>query len=372
MWIPSTTGNWWKHVWAGRMHEIGRMRPTRQIRRPVDAVHSPFPCAPRKGDPLRGRFAMARQQFRERLRHFIVQIPRSYILRLGKLLGDIWCVVDVPRRRTVVRNLEFTHPHLLRDEIRSLTRCIFQHLGITLLEISQMGFFSREDVLSRVRVVGAEHYRDAMKGSRGVVFVSAHLGNWEMALQFAACYLPVPVFTVAKHMRFKPLDRWLTNLRTRLGARVIFKEGAFSEMAKTVRNGGVVILLVDMSRRRDGVDVNFFGRKATATPGAALVALRCDSPVIPAFCYRDADGKLTGRFYPAVSMQRTGDLRSDVAVNTQLITDVVEQAIREHMDQWFWYHRKWKKHYPELYTEFFARKKRRKEKRERDGRVEPA
>jgi len=315
---------------------------------------------------------MARQQLKERLRRLIVTIPRSYILRLGRLLGDVWRLVDAPRRRTVVRNLEFTQPHLSRDEIRSLTRRIFQHLGTTFLEISQMGFFSQEDVLSRVRVVGAEHFRDAMNGPGGVVLISAHLGNWEMALQFAACYLPVPVVTVAKHMRFKPLDRWLTNLRTRLGARVIFKEGAFSEMAKTVRNGGVVILLVDMSRRRDGVDVNFFGRKATATPGAALVALRCNSPVVPGFCFRGADGWLTAQFYPALSIQRTGDLRSDLAVNTQLIADVVEQAIHEHIDQWFWYHRKWKKHYPELYAEFFAQKQRRREKREQDGRSEPS
>jgi KDO2-lipid IV(A) lauroyltransferase len=314
---------------------------------------------------------MNRRQFSNRLRRFIVQIPRSYILRLGKLLGSIWWMLDVPRRHTVVRNLEFTHPHLLRVEIHSLTRRVFQHLGTTFLEISQMGLFSREDVLSRVRVVGAEHFRDAMNGPGGAVFISAHLGNWEMALQFAACYFPVPVVTVAKHMRFKLLDRWLTNLRTRLGARVIFKEGAFAEMARTVRSGGVVILLVDMSRRRDGVDVNFFGHKATATPGAALVALRCNSPVIPGFCFRGADGQLTVQFCPAVPIQRTGDLRSDLIVNTQLITDVVEQAIREHMDQWFWYHRKWKKHYPELYADFFARKQRRKEKRETDGRVGP-
>jgi len=314
---------------------------------------------------------MARQQLKEGLRRLIVTMPQSYILRLGRLLGDLWRLVDVPRRRTVVRNLEFAQPHLSRAEIRSLTRRIFQHLGTTLLEISQMGFFSREDVLSRVRVVGEQDLRDAMNGPGGVVFISAHLGNWEMALQFAACYFPVPVLTVVKRMRFKPLDRWLTNLRTRLGTRVVFKEGAFAEMAKTVRNGGVVILLVDMSRRQDGVDVNFFGHKATATPGAALVALRCNSPVIPGFCFRGADGRLTVQFCPAVPVQRTGDLRSDVAVNTQLITDVVEQAIREHMDQWFWYHRKWKKHYPELYAEFFAQKQRRKERRERNGQAEP-
>jgi KDO2-lipid IV(A) lauroyltransferase len=313
---------------------------------------------------------MVHQQGREKLRRFIAHMPRRYIIRLGKLLGEIERMVDVPRRRTVVRNLEFTHPHLSRNEIHRLSRRIFHHLGITVLEICQLGFLSREEVLARLRVEGAEHFHKAVEGNRGLVFISAHLGNWEMALQFAACYFPVPVVTVAKHMRFAPLDRWLTRLRTRLGARVIFKEGAFTDMAKTVRSGGILTLLIDMSRRRDGVDVIFFGRRATATPGAALVALRCNSPVIPGVCIRGADGELTIRIYPAIPMQRTGDLRSDLIVNTQLMTDAVERAIREHIDQWFWYHRKWKKHYPELYVDFFARKQKRKEKRERDSRAE--
>ena len=186
---------------------------------------------------------MVSQRLRERLRRLIVIMPRSYILRLGRLLGDTWRLVDFLRRRTMVRNLGFLIPTCPRPR-SGLIRRIFQQVGITLLEISQTGFFSQDDILSSVRVVGAENLRDAMNGPGGVVLIPAYLGNWEMALQFAACYPPAPVLTVAKHMRFKPLDRWLSNLPTRLGARVIFKRGGFSGMAKTVRNGGVVILLV--------------------------------------------------------------------------------------------------------------------------------
>jgi KDO2-lipid IV(A) lauroyltransferase len=129
---------------------------------------------------------------------------------------------------------------------------------------------------------------------------------------------------------------------------------------KAVRNGEVLTLLMDMGRDREGVDVTFLGRKATATPGAALVALRCDSPVIPGFCVREADGDLTVRFYPAISLKRTGNLRSDIQTNTQLMSDAVERAVRAHPGQWGWHQRKWKKHYPSLYPEFFARKARRK------------
>jgi lauroyl/myristoyl acyltransferase len=80
--------------------------------------------------------------------------------------------------------------------------------------------------------------------------------------------------------------------------------------------------------------------------------------VIPVACIRDDDGELTARFYPAVSLQRTGDFRSDIQLNTQLMTDAVEAAVRDYPEQWGWYQRKWKKHYPELYHEFFARKAR--------------
>jgi KDO2-lipid IV(A) lauroyltransferase len=290
----------------------------------------------------------------------VARIPRQHILRLGAALGEIAYVLDVPHRRTIFRNLRFIYPDMSWNRVRELSRQVFRHFGITFLEMLQMAFSSREDVLGRIRTAGEEHYLAAVQENRGVIFISAHLGNWEMALQFAACYFQAPVLTVAKHLPVAFLDRRLTRLRTRFGAKVLFKKNVLPDMVKAVRNGEVLTLLMDMGRDREGVDVTFLGRKATATPGAALVALRCDSPVIPGFCVREADGDLTVRFYPAISLKRTGNLRSDIQTNTQLMSDAVERAVRAHPGQWGWHQRKWKKHYPSLYPEFFARKARRK------------
>ena len=133
-------------------------------------------------------------------------------------------------------------------------------------------------------------------------------------------------------------------------------------MRQALRRGEVTGLLIDQAKRSESVDVRFFGKRVTATPAAALLAFRCKSPVLHIYCVREANGQLTFRVDPPLELKRTHDLRSDLITNTQMMTDVVEKAIREYPDQWLWLHKRWKKHYPHLYPEYFARRHRRKER----------
>jgi KDO2-lipid IV(A) lauroyltransferase len=115
------------------------------------------------------------------------------------------------------------------------------------------------------------------------------------------------------------------------------------------------------------VEVHFFGRRATATPAAALLAIRCKSPVVPIFCHRNRNGDLILKIERPLEIRRTGDLRSDLQTNTQLITDSVERAIRKNPEQWNWILKRWKEFYPDLYPESEKRTRRikKKEKRKR-------
>jgi KDO2-lipid IV(A) lauroyltransferase len=133
-------------------------------------------------------------------------------------------------------------------------------------------------------------------------------------------------------------------------------------MMQTLRQGQILGLLMDISRRFDGVEVTFFDRRATAAPAAALLALRCKSPVIPVFNYRTDSGELVIRVEPPVDIKRTRDLRTDLQTNTQAITDRVEQAIRKYPEQWFWTLKRWKDFYPDLYPLSARRKRRIKQK----------
>lgn len=293
----------------------------------------------------------------------IGKISHRHIVGLGKILGRAAYFLDGPHRRIVRRNLQFTHPDWAREKIDNLARRVFQNLGISLLETFQLATLSREQVLGRVRVVGLENLQNALKSKSGLILVSAHLGSWETGVLFVCCHIRKPILAVVKKIRFAPLNRWVHRLRSRFGVKLVYKKGALPEMRRVLRRGGVLGLLVDQSRRSEGVDVNFFGHRVTATPAAAFLAIRCQSPVLPMFCVRDDSGRLTVMVKPPLEMKRTGDLRSDIQTNTQMITDVVEKAVRQYPDQWFWVHKRWKKYYPDLYPEYQARRKRRHERK---------
>jgi KDO2-lipid IV(A) lauroyltransferase len=280
------------------------------------------------------------------LNRLITKLPSRLF---GHLLGHGLYIFNRGWRRTVRRNLEFAFPDLSPAAVRARSRRVFGNYGISLVEILQLGFMTHADVARRIRLYGIKHFRDAYVQHRGVIAVSAHLGNWELGVQAMPCMFDGKVTAVAKRLRNTRFERWLYHIRTRFGNSILYKKGALAEMTGILRGGGVLAVLMDMARRKDGVDVTFFGKKATATPAVAMLALRCRCPVVPVFCVREPDGVIGLHGHPPIEMRRSGDLRADLVENTQRITDVIERVVREHPEQWHWLMRRWEEHYPQLY-----------------------
>lgn len=295
---------------------------------------------------------------------FVSGIPENIISFFGKTLGTLIYYTDFPHRRIVKRNLKFVYSEWNDEEISKVARSIFQNVGITLFEILQMAFFSKEDFLRNIRIRGEEYLNNAVAGGKGVIIISAHLGNWEAASLFSPCYFGYPVTVVARNIESGFANRWMLKFRSRFGNSVIDKEGALPEMTNTLRSGKILALLIDQgTKRSEGVELLFFGKNVTVTPAAAMLALRCKSPVLPVFCVREDDGKLTIIIEPPVQLIRTNNLRDDLKTNTQAMTDIIEKAVRKYPDQWLWLHKRWKRFYPELYPEYIERRRRRREKR---------
>ena len=297
------------------------------------------------------------------LRSFIANIPHRHIVNMGRRMGVVMYFLDVPHRRLARRNLQFCYPQWSGSQIDQLCREIFRNAGVTFLEIWQIAFFSREELLSMFnRVKGREHVFNALKQNRGAVIIGAHMANWELAFIFGGCYFGQPVTGVARHIRLGWLDRWFYRLRTRFGNRIIFKKDALPEMRRVLRRGELLALTLDQSRHKQAIEIDFFGHKATATPAAALLAMRCKSPVLPSFCLRDATGRLSIEVAPPLELQRSGDLRADLQANTQKMIDVMEDQIRRHPQHWIWFQRPWKKTHPELYPRWTARRLKKKKR----------
>jgi KDO2-lipid IV(A) lauroyltransferase len=307
---------------------------------------------------------------RDRFREFIADLPPKRLAHAGKALGLIIYVLDRRHRRIVRRNLQFANPGWPRERVWRICREVYQSLGTTIMEICQMKAFSSADILRKVRIKGKNHFLQALKSPNGAIIVSAHLGNWEMASLFGSCYLGVSTLIVARQLKPRILDKWMYRLRSRFGVLVIDKKQALPKMLRTLRQGGVLGVLVDQGTRlAEGVEADFFDRKATATPAPALLARRLGSTVIPVFCVREKDAGLTLVVYPPLNLQRTDSARDDLRENTQMITRAVEHAIAAYPEQWFWFHKRWKRHYPQLYPEDLAKRERRRKKRRAQSRA---
>ena len=297
------------------------------------------------------------------IKKFIAAIPKKYIVKVGNILGGLAYLFDARHRRIVRRNLKFTHPQWPEEHIRKLTLRIFQNMGITVLEICQMTCFSKEDILQKVSIRGKENLLNTIKSPKGVIMISAHIGNWEMCHLFLSSYLQKSQVVVAQNQPYI-IERIIHKLRTSTGNTIISKKGAMIKLVRTLRKGKMIGLLIDQGTSRgEGVDVTFFGRNTYATHAASLLAARYNCPVLPVYCIRESDAELTVVVEPPLKLHKTDDVRSDLRTNTQIMTDSVEKMVSLYPEQWLWFHKRWKRHYPELYPEDLARRQRQREKR---------
>ncbi|MBW1981992.1 MAG: lysophospholipid acyltransferase family protein [Deltaproteobacteria bacterium] len=279
-------------------------------------------------------------------------------------MGSCLYLLDRRHRLIVRRNLQFVFSSMPSQAVRRLSIAVFQHVAITALEVLQVSSFERKDLFQRVRLQGEQHLQQLARSSKGGIFISAHLGNWEIGHIYASCYLQPPLFLVAKDVRPASLNSMVNAIRTRFGSTIISKKRALAPMRRVLKDGGLLGLLIDQGvSRTEGVDISFFGHRVSATPVVALLARRYDCPVVPGFCLRESDGQLTLIIKPPLDLQKTADFHYDIKVNTQKMYDVIEEAIRAYPDQWFWFHKRWKRYHAFLYPEEMARYERRRKRK---------
>lgn len=269
-------------------------------------------------------------------------LPRPALLWLGRRLGDLlsW---TLPRRRAVARqNLTLAlGRERTGEELRSLCRRSFQHLGMTLVEVLTF-LFRSPAVLPQVSVEGMDHLERAVGRGRGVLLLAAHLGNWEL-LAAAHGLSGYPLSVVARPMDSALLDWLVTRFRERSGAEVIAKRRALPEVLDALRRQRMVAILLDQNAtRREGVFVPFFDRPASTSKSLALLALRSEAPVVPVFIHREPDGGHRVIVEPEIPSPGTGDLENDVVAYTAAFTRCVERAVRRWPEQWFWMHDRWR------------------------------
>ena len=270
-------------------------------------------------------------------------LPRPFARALGIGLG--WLVYFLHRklRRVGMRNLELAFPQKSVSQRRKLLRGTFTSLGRQLAEVCLFPRYTPENVSHIVVYDGFENYERAHSRGKGVLYLTAHLGAWELSA-FSHSLQGHPLRIVMRGLDNPYLDSLIQRYRTMHGNLLVDKDNFVRGLLAAMKAGETVGILMDTNMTPpQGVFVDFFGIPACTASGLARIALRTDAAVVPGFTVWDPVlRKYRLRFEPAVKLIRTQNEESDVVANTALFTKIIEDYVRQYPDQWLWVHRRWK------------------------------
>ena len=255
-------------------------------------------------------------------------VPRRVLHGFGRLVGAALGRVDARHTGIARDNLHRALGGGLEDAARErILRACWRHFGGITLDALAFRDVAREAAAGRLVLRGEEHVSKAYAAGKGVLFVSAHFGDWEAGALLLG-HLGYELSVVARPLDNPLLDRMLDRLRRRTGNGVFPKRRAVREILKAMGRGGGVAILIDQDARGDGLFVPFFGRPASTTPTAALVALRTGAALIPMAARVEPDGTIAVCAEAAIALEPTDDRDGDVRRLTAACTAIVEGWVR--------------------------------------------
>jgi Kdo2-lipid IVA lauroyltransferase/acyltransferase len=246
--------------------------------------------------------------------------------------------VFIPRwRRIALRNLTLAMPHLDQPARLRVIDGMLDSIGRLLAAVARFPSIHKANIGEWIRYDGFEHYAAAKAKGRGVLFATAHLGNWELSA-FAHALMTEPMNIVVRPLDNPLLDRIAEERRSLSGNRVLGKKDFLRPVLRALQNNEAVGMLVDQnSTLASGIFVNFFGVPACVDAGFARLAAHTGAAVIPGFAvWSEAERRYVLRFYAPV------DIVGDIHADTQAVHAALERAVREYPEQWLWIHRRWK------------------------------
>jgi len=270
-------------------------------------------------------------------------LPRPLARGIGISISHAVYRLHARLRRVGQRNLELAFPDMTGAERDRILRGVFTTLGRQLADFTHLPRLTKDNVSSLVIYKGLENYVAAQQLGKGVLFVTAHMGGWELGSYAHALY-GHPIKIVVRGLDNQPLNRFVERWRTRSGNQTFDKDDFARGLISAMRAGETVGILMDTNMTPpQGVFVPFFGRQAYTASGLARVALHTGAAVVPGFTIWDeTQRKYVIHFDPALPLVRTGNDEADVVANTAAFTAVIEKYVRQFPEQWLWVHRRWK------------------------------
>jgi KDO2-lipid IV(A) lauroyltransferase len=282
---------------------------------------------------------------------FIVKYTPDFILHpLLDFIARIVYLLDKKHRKVIKTNLDFAYGKAMdnKEKDRIIKKC-YKNLVYFLADFIQNQGITKEKLKQKITFENENILKEALEKKERVILVTAHYGNWELiALSIGAFFGSATA--IGRTLDGKYLNKILKKNREQFNIELLDKNGAMRGMIKALLKGRILGLLVDQNTaENEGVLVNFFGKKARQTHSTALLARKFNAVIIPLFITTDDYKNYKITFYDKITPVKSDDMEKDIVELTQKQSDAIEKAIKNKPDEWFWFHKKWKNQYEEIY-----------------------
>ena len=223
-----------------------------------------------------------------------------------------------------------------------MVRDVWGNVGATFAEYPHLGRICRPGPLGRIEVVFESEGLEDLVRRRPTLFMACHLANWELPGGVAAI-VNMPLSAVYAPQENAFVERLMYRHRRKLGCKLVSRDASPTWLARAMRAGETVGLLVD-NRHDEGVDIPFFGHDRPTLISPARLAVRFDVAVVPARTERLGGANFRITLYNPIAIDdEPGDDRAKAKRLMCRVNETFEQWIRERPEDWFCLKRGWPK-----------------------------
>jgi KDO2-lipid IV(A) lauroyltransferase len=267
-------------------------------------------------------------------------LPLPAGLGLGRALGSLFCVASKKRYKVALKNLRIAFGDKLTEtEREQIAKASFRHAGMFAIEGIKFAYMPQEEVERRIKVDCYEDFEDAISGKKGCLFISAHVGNFEIMGRW---FRPrgYELMAIARAARDRGTTDIMLKMRERMGIKVYTLDQSLRPIFAGLKRNACVAIICDQNAA--DIFVPFFGQPTGTVDGPARIALKMGTPMLFPYCIRDGRGGYIVRSEGVYDAVPTGDEKADIARVMTEVNRRIESIITKHPEQWFWFHDRWR------------------------------
>ncbi|MBI2437575.1 MAG: lysophospholipid acyltransferase family protein [Lentisphaerae bacterium] len=269
------------------------------------------------------------------------RLSLAQVQRAGRALGWLLGSGLRYRRGEVQETIQRCFPEKTLAETRAVANGMYRHLGTLLIEALRAGQIDPAILAGEVDFSGFEKIMQILMEGRGLLVLTAHVGNFELLAMLAA-FKGAPVTVIIKELKPRWLNTWWVATRAKFGVKMLPARHSYRYCREVLKANGILGFILDQNMKRNrGIFVDYFGRAACTSPGLALLSAQCGAPVLPVFMLRESDGRHRLHVLDPLKPPAGADSAA-IRQATQAYTTIIEQFVRAHPEQWIWLHRRWR------------------------------